>query len=221
MLAVGGVTALRFQARLLAWPPRMYQLDPAPLFYFAGAVGLALRTFWARYLAICFASAIMAIAFLWSPDRFGVFATGFAMIALLSGKTMRAMFDERALRSTHWVADLDVRVHLLRYLFVWQAVALALLFAGRTKLSLVAGPTIVIAGLALAGLVFQRTWAVLLMTPALLLDVYLAATNIRSLNDLGAQLPWGFPYLLFLSCWVSFVVLAPLLKAFIQRLLRD
>src|SRR5262249_26559805 len=134
ILLVCAVHAIWWQVEVYRYFRSYYAFDPAPIFYLAGAVGLALRVFWARYLAICFAVAIVTIQ-LWGPDPLPTLACGAMLVAILSGRTMRDLFEGRHGRLNRWAADVDRRVARLRILFIAQSVALALLFAARFQLS--------------------------------------------------------------------------------------
>jgi hypothetical protein len=213
-------------ARQVAWhvdvyrSPYPYHFDPAPIFYLAGAVALALRVFWARYLAICFMSAIIAISFFWWPYPLPTIAGGLALIALLSGRTMRARFEGRAGRRNHWAAELDRRVARLRMLFVAQSIVMGLLFAPRLWLSPGVLPLVLAAGLALAGLVFQRTWAVLAIAPVIALEACLAARTIGVPMHVWNPPQWTLTAVLFIGCGVSLAVIFPMLQAFAQKVRR-
>lgn len=224
LLAFGAVKTGAAQVELLSTANLAYAFDPAPLFYAAGALGLALRAFWARYLAICFAAAITAIRFLWyqgsDASRYGGLLAGLAFMAILSGPTMRRLFDERAGKMNRWAEALDGRVKRLRILFVAQAVVLGLIFAGRFALPAFALPVVVVGGLALAGLVLLQTWGALLMAPAIGLEAYLALQSADIVRPAEAPAAWIHTAVLLVACGVSLVVLAPLLRAFAVRMRR-
>jgi hypothetical protein len=217
VMLAGAFDVTRTQLEIHRSFPAFYSFDPAPIFYLAGAVGLALRWFWARYLAICFAVAIIAVNVFWGPTA-KVLAIGLPFLALLAGPTMRALFEGRAGRLNRWAAELDRRVARLRLLFVAQSVVLALLFAAAGWLPRGALPLVAAAGLTLGGLVFQRTWAALAMAPIVVLEGALAVRSI------GVELPslalpaWSFPLTLLVACGVSLAVIAPMLRAFGRKL---
>jgi hypothetical protein len=218
LLILGATPLLSSQAWMIASPRfRPDQLDPAILFYGVGAVALGLRVFWARYLVICFATALLSMACLWRPSPIGLL-TNVALVALLSGPSMRALFEERTPDPRRWAATLDPRVQGLRVLFIVQSVALAILFGARPQLSSAAGPTVVLAGVAIAGLVFQRTWAVLCMTAALGLEAYVGVTAMGGRVQVAADVPWAIPALLLMACGGSLIVLAPFQRAIWRQL---
>jgi hypothetical protein len=214
-LAAGVVSVADAQIHLLRDAPAYHQHDPALFLYAAGALGLALRAFWARYLAICVAAAITTIQVVsgWRVSSSSLLMLAF--ILLLSGRSMRGLFEGRAGARNRWAADLDRRIARLRVLFVAQSMVLGLVWAAAPDVSPIGRPLTLVAGLALAGLVFQRTWGALLLVPVLAAEIYLAAAAVR--------VGWGFapegclPALLVALSGLSAVLLAPLLRAFAER----
>lgn len=210
MLAVGAARVVL--AAVDAYPHTDF--DPAPLFYAAGILGLGLRLFWARYLVICFVASITAIRVVCGSEPGAPLVVGLVLIASLSGRTMRALFEERAARMNRWAGQLDRRVGRLRVLFVAQSVVMGLLWAIGSRLSPGAIPLVVVAGAVLVGLVFQRTWAALAAAPVILIEGALAVQGFgasASRSDLQA-------WVLLLAVGVSFIVIAPLLWAIGQKL---
>ncbi|APR80813.1 Hypothetical protein A7982_06160 [Minicystis rosea] len=191
--------------------------DPAPIFYTVGAVGLALRLFWARYLAICFAAAVLSVRVLCDGiSEANLFALG--IVVLLSGRSMQSLFEARAARLNHWATELDRRVTRLRMLFVAQAVAIGLIFGWGRWLSPGAVPLVGAAGLTIFGLVFQRTWGVLAIVPVIGLEACLAVRSTQVRLPLIAFPSWCFTAVLSVACAVSLAVIAPLLWALGQKL---
>ena len=214
ILAVGAVRVVVAAAR--AYPHN--ELDPAPLFYLAGILGLGLRLFWARYLVICFVASITAIGVVWGSQPGATAAVGLLLIASLSGRTMRALFEERAARMNRWAGQLDRRVGRLRLLFVAQSLGMGLLWAIGSRLSPSAVPLVVAAGVVLVGLVFQRTWAALAVAPVILLEGALAVKSFSATIPYSDLPSWVFGSILLLAVGVSLVVIAPLLWAIGQKL---
>lgn len=216
VLGLGAVGELSRQ--LQSWGTRDHRFDPAWMFYFAGAAGLALRVFWARYLAICFCAAIMAITFFYGPFPFVAFAFGAPFIALLSGRTMRALFEDHPGWLNRWANRLDARVARLRILFVAQSVAIALLWAAGDRLSPLATPISIAAGASLAGLVLLRTWGALAVAPVLAGQLWLATESVGLHPHRGSPPGWAFSLALFAACAATLVVIAPLLVACVRAL---
>lgn len=217
LMALGAVDMVRWQVHHYQYHGHC-SFDPAPIFYLAGAMGLALRVFWARYLSICFAVAMLSLRFFWGPDTVGWFAVGLPFIALLSGRSMWELFEGRAGRLNHWAADLDRRVARLRVLFVAQSIVLALLYAMGQRLSPGVVPLVVAAGLAIVGLVFQRTWAVLAIAPVIGLELCLAVRSIGAPIPVDDHLAWCFTAVLLVACAASLAVVSPLLWSFWRKL---
>ena len=206
------------QLRMYASRWDALRADPAPLFYLAGGVGLALGMFWARYLAICFATAILAIDVFSARSSVSWLAAGLGFIALLSGRTMEGLFEGRTGRLNRWAAGVDHRVARLRLLFVAQSVVIGLIWAAASRLSPGARPLAVAATLTLGGLVLQRTWAALLLAPIIGLEACLAAQTVGVRIHFGAPPPWTFTATLFVACAVSLAVISPMLAAFARKL---
>ena len=211
VLGLGAVAELSRQ--LQSWSTPSYHFDPAWMFYFAGATGLALRVFWARYLAICFCSAIMAVTFFYGPTPASAFAFGVPFIALLAGRTMRALFEENPGWLNRWANRLDARVARLRVLFVAQSVAVGLLWAAGDRLSPLAMPLSVAAGVSLVGLVLLQVWGALAIAPLIAAQIYVATQSIGLHPHRGEPPGWAFTAVLFAACALSLVVIAPLLRA--------
>jgi hypothetical protein len=134
---------------------------------------------------------------------------------------MRSLFEDRAGGRNRWASALDDRVSRLRVLFVAQSAALAMLWAPGSSLSLIARPVTIAAGVALAGLVFQRTWGALLLVPALALEAYLACCAIGVKVHWGNPPAWSYPATLLVAIGVSLLVLAPFARAFARSLRRS
>ncbi|HEY4118175.1 MAG TPA: hypothetical protein VGM56_09975 [Byssovorax sp.] len=222
LLAAGCVTSTyRVVAAMRDGASFVDAFDPAPLFYVAGAVGLALGLFWARYLAICFAIAIGAVNFFWSPKGYLVAPAGTLFVALLAGERMRARFEGKGGRGNRWSAALDARVGRLRSLFVAQALAIGMIFAARGHLPEAASLVVVgVAGVALAGLVFHRTWAALLCAPAVAAEAWLAVASAHAELHLEKPPAWTFPAALGAACLASACVIAPLWIAIAAKVAR-
>lgn len=217
ILVINGVLLARWQIDVYLHYPYAYRFDPGPIFYLAGAVGLVLRLFWARYLAICFAAAITAVHFFCGPEPLITLAGGGVGIALLSGSTMRGLFEEKAARLNRWAAARDRRIDRLRLLFIAQSVVIGLLFAVRDGLR---GATVLVlvAGLTLGGLVLQRIWALLAIAPIILLEGWLAARTLVVDVPYLRMPVWSLAAVLLVACGVSLVVIAPLLRVVGQTL---
>lgn len=211
LLGLGAVGEVSRQ--LQSWGTPTYRFDPAWLFYFAGATGLALRVFWARYLAICFCAAIMAITFFYGPTPAAAFAFGAPFIALLSGRTMRALFEERPGWLNRWANRLDARVARLRILFVAQSVVIALLWAANEQLSPFAVPLSIAASVSLVGLVLLQAWGALAVAPVLAAQIWVTAQGVGLHPHRGSPPGWVFSLVLFAACAATLVVIAPLLAA--------
>ena len=222
VLAVGAVTStIRVAPSYLDGRPFWTALDPAPLFYLAGAIGLALGLFWARYLAICFAISICTVNFFWMQHGYVVSAAGALFVALLAGERMRARFEGNGGRWNRWVHDVDARIGRLRLLFVAQSLAIGQLFAARGYLPDV--PSLVVVGhacVARAGLVFHRTWAALLIAPVLVAEAWLAYLSASADLNLVNPPAWSFPAALGVACVASAAVVAPLWIAIGSKLAR-
>jgi hypothetical protein len=216
-LAVGAVMLGHRELTMLSTNPHGYVFDPAALFYAVGAVGLALGWFWSRYLVLCLVAAISVIQFAFFAS-WPSLAGRLAFMALLVGPTMRRLFDEREGRLNHWTAVLDGRVARLRVLFVAQAIAIGLVFAARDVLPAVAVPAVIIGGLALAGLVFQQTWAALVITLVIALEGSVALSMRGLAVRYGADAAMRISAFTLAACAVSLIVLAPLLAAFVRKL---
>lgn len=219
LLTLGVLSVARSQVLFLRdLPLSHFDPDPAVLLYLAGAVGLAVRAFWARYLAICVALAILTIQVFWSAAWSVTVVTGLAFILLLSGPSMRSHFEDRPGQLHGWTAGLDQRIGRLRILFVAQSMALAMLWVPGAALSPIGRPVTLLAGLALAGLVFQRTWGALLMPVILVAEVLLALLFGGLSLPWRAPPAWCFTLTLLAAAGTSAVVIAPFVRAFGQRL---
>jgi hypothetical protein len=203
---------------LIAQPLASYDFDPAALFYLAGAIGFAVRAFWARYLAICFAIALLTLDVFWRDPASVWSAFGVGAILLVSGRSMRALFEQRDSRLNRWATVVDARIHRLRGLFIAQAIALAMLWAAGSTLSTIARPLTLVAGLAIGGLVFQRAWGALLLAPVLAGEAYLAVLAFGQKVHLGDPPAWAFPAVLLAVVIVSLAVLAPFLRGVAGKL---
>jgi len=180
--------------------------DPAtPVFYALSLVGLAFRWFWARYLVLGFAGAMLAIdlsAGLWLAA-----AGSTALITLLVGPGMRALFEGRATRLNRW-ARAHPLIERIKPLFLAQAVALGLLYAYRAPLDAPVAIvlTLALGGLGLIGLVWHRVWGVLLLLPALVLEATAAAAGF-GVCGVG----WRAPLMIWIAVAASLLLLLPLL----------
>ncbi|MFO0617621.1 MAG: hypothetical protein U0414_33815 [Polyangiaceae bacterium] len=218
ILSIGGVS--EFARQTGAFGEKVAPLDPAWIFYLTGAVGLGLRVFWARYLAICFVVAISAITVFWGVEPLVAFAVApFAL--LLAGRRMRALYEDHPGWMNRWAAKLDARIARLRVLFVAQAVAMGLIWAAHEGLSPIAWPLAISAGLALVGLVLQHTWAVVAIAPIIVLEASLAIAKAGVLVHRGAPPAWSFTAVLLTACAASAIVVAPLVAEFARRVARD
>jgi hypothetical protein len=180
--------------------------DPAtPAFYALSLIGLCFRWFWARYLVVGFASAMLAIgisAGLWLSA-----AGSAALVALLVGPSMRALFEGRATPLNRW-ARAHPAIDRIKSLFLTQAVALGLLYAyrGQFQAPVTLGLTIALGGLGLVGLVWHRAWAVLLLLPALALEALVAIDGVGACG-----VPWRAPLMVWIAVAVTLFLLFPLL----------
>ncbi len=141
----------------------------ALLFYSVALVGVALRFFWARTLTIIFFSELSLVWLVGWPARGRLFyepADAFtlppvvAVIGLLSGKSMRQLFEDRPGRFNLW-SESDSRLERVRWL-IFVEVSLVTLFYGFPLVPPWGRGLAVLAGAAsVAGLVGQRRWALL------------------------------------------------------------
>jgi hypothetical protein len=221
LAAAGAFFDIKSQIWLIQNSTEPYELDPSPLFYVAAAIGLALRAFWARYLAICFAAAIITVKLFWFSDPIAPIAVRLAFILLLSGASMRSLFEESAGGQSRWARNADERIGRLRLLFVAQAVALALIWAPGDHLSPIARPLAIAAGLVLAGLVLQQTWAALLVVPVVGLELYLASRSFGVRVHWGLPPAWSYPATLVATSILSLVVVSPFLRGFVRKLIGE
>jgi hypothetical protein len=203
--------------KLFAHPEGLFDYDPAMFLYLVGAIGLAVRAFWARYLAICFLVALLTVDVFWRHplSTYSAFRVGF--ILLLSGHSMRVLFEQRESGLNRWATAGDARIHRLRGLFIAQSIALAMIWAP-ASLSPIAHPLTLVAGLALAGLVFLRTWGALLLAPILAAEAYLATLTFTHKVHWGDPPAWAFPATLLAAVFVSLLVLAPFLRGMVRNL---
>lgn len=215
LLTIGGVTELSRQ--LSCWSDPGFRFDPAWLFYFAGAVGLGTRLFFARYLAICFASALAGVTFFFGPEPLAALAFPLPFIALLSGRRMRALFEDSPSRFNRWAAGVDRRVALLRVLFVSQSIVMGLLWASRDQLWSGAQGLATLAGVSLVGLVLQQTWGALAVAPVLVAEAWLGVVSASVRAHRGDPPEWLFTTVFLAMVAVSWLVVAPLLVGFARR----
>lgn len=215
LLSIGGVSELSRQ--LAAWSEPHSRFDPAWLFYFAGALGLGVRLFFARYLAICFACAIAGVTFFYGPEPLAAFAFPLPFIALLSGRRMRAIFEESPGRFNRWAAGVDRRIALLRALFVAQSIVMGLLWASRDQLWSGAQALTVAAGVSIVGLVLQQTWGALVVAPVLVAETWLGVVSASVRAHRGDPPEWVFTTVLLAMAGISWLVLGPLLAGFVRR----
>jgi hypothetical protein len=204
--------------KLFAHPETLRDQDPAVLLYLVGAIGLAVRAFWARYWAICILYALLTVHLFWGEVLTQATAFHVGFILLLSGHSMKSLFEQRESTLNRWGTEVDARIHRLRGLFIAQSIALALIWAPGSTLSPIARPLIVVAGLALAGLVFQRTWGALLLLPVLAVEAYLATLTFGQRVHWGDPPAWAFPATLLAGVVVSLAVLTPFLRGIVRTL---
>ena len=137
------------------------------LFYAVALVGIALRCFWARTLTIIFFSELILV-WLWGwPARGRLFNEAVdavqllavvTVIGLLSGKSMRVLFEDRPSRYNLW-AESDPRLERVRWL-MFVEVSVLTLFYGFPLVPLWGrGLGVLVGAVSVAGLVGQRRWA--------------------------------------------------------------
>lgn len=214
---VGAGAVVWSQVDLYLAHTRPFRVDPAPFFYLTAAIGLACRAFWARYLTISFAAALTSLNVVFGPMPLASAAGGLAFVALLSGPTMRDLFDARPSPKNGWAVATDARVTRLRALFVCQAVAIAFLWYHDGVPAAVTAA----ACIALAGLAFHRTWAVLMLVPVLVFEACVGlglGVGPGPASWPNALTPWAYGATLVVAASVSFALVAPLLWAFGKKM---
>jgi hypothetical protein len=211
-----------------------WRFDPAATAFYALAVGgVALRLFWARFLTICFCSILagltllrgaiasdLASAELWL--QIGPLALA---VALLAGRRMQAFFEGRPGCFNRW-AGASPRLYRLRWLILVQAVALELLYGGNIVETGLRVPLLALGGAAILGLMFHKTWGLLLAGALCVVEGALAASyTCRALQPLsdGAFLDLRAVFAIVAAIFavlavVSFALLAPYLRPIVARL---
>jgi hypothetical protein len=196
-------------------------LNPAVIFYPLALLGLGLRLFWGRYLAICFAASMFAIHLLLGRIGWPAVAGGAFFILLLSGRSMRQFFDERPGRFNRW-AGVEERVYRLRWLILAQSVALGLFWALHFELGLPAVAVVAVASAGLLGMVLQKVWGMVLLGLATLGEAGLTAALGFELARMPADYLThrALPILaaLVLLVATSLVLMAPFWLRFFRQL---
>jgi hypothetical protein len=207
------------------WPWVAHFLrDPTNYFFLLSLAGVGLRLFWGRYLAICFMVNLLVLGLvrghpLLEPVPLAVAA----VVLLLAGRRMHVHFEGRATgRLNRWAAA-HPTVYRLRWLVLLQSTMLALVFCAAafgpepwSRFGL--GGVIAVA---LLGMVFQKTWALLLLLVVAVLELALV---VRFGVDLVEFLPcgsWGdlAGFSLLLALAVGSLVLAlPMARVALRRL---
>lgn len=209
------------------WPWVVHFLrDPTNYFFLLSLAGVGLRLFWGRYLAICFMVNLLVLGLVRGhPSLEPVPMAMAAVVLLLAGRRMQAHFEGRATgRLNRWAAA-HPSVYRLRWLVLLQSTMLALVFCAAalghglwTRLGL--GCVI---GVALLGMVFQKTWSLLLLLVATVLELaLLVRVGVQLVQDaryLGYGDLVGFSLLLALVVG-SFVLALPMVRVALRRLRR-
>jgi len=204
--------------------------DPAtPAFLLLALLGVGLRLFWGRYLAICF-STVLFVAH--SPSFYWYFQDGIparellmplghlAVILLLSGKSMAAFYEQRPSRFNRW-AGADPRITRLRFLILCQALFLGFAYAGKPMGDVHLAAILVLGGFGLLGLVFLKTWSLVALAVTMLLEGWIVLVLAVGIVVEQGKQGWGIvavaaAVLAFLLL-VSVVLAAP----FYRRMLRQ
>jgi hypothetical protein len=171
------------------WPAGLLR-DPATIFYPLMLVGLALRQFWARYLVLCFCAGIfgMRLAAGQLPPL-ALIGLG-SLIALLTGATMRALFEGRTTRWNRWAATARATGRL-KLAMVSQALALGVLWPTLFAHPLHAVALVLALGGTLA-LITQRGWSLLPLLGACAAEAVLALRLARAPQLLSGPLDGAF-----------------------------
>jgi len=165
--------------------------DPTNYFFLLSLAGVGLGLFWGRYLAICFMVNLLVLGLARGCPVLAPMPLAMeAVVLLLAGRRMRELFEGRAAgRFNRW-AVAHPKVYRLRWLVLLQSVMLALLFCttgfGMSLMTRLAVTCVV--GVALLGMVFQKTWSLFLLVIASVLELVLVF-------QLGAELARFAPYI--------------------------
>lgn len=189
-LLLAGFGVLHALAATQSWVGRWMQLCSGvfAVGYFATAVLMWRRAFWARWLTqgIAVVGLLNCGAFfvLWqagklagaAPVLIGAQAAGFvALLALTAGRSMRGAFDEKPSAHNRWRYDSGA-VKALRLAVVLNFAALPMLFK---YIGSAANPTLVatacgVLAIALALVILQRTAGILMLAVAGVMTAYVA-----------------------------------------------
>jgi hypothetical protein len=158
------------------WPAALLR-DPSTIFYPLMLAGLALRLFWARYLVLCFCAGILGMQLAAGQlNPLALLGLG-ALVALLSGGSMQALFEGKRSRWNRWAAPARTTGRL-KLAMLSQAAALGVLWPTLHAHPLHAHPLNAVAlGLALAGtlaLIGQRGWSLIPLLAACAVEGALA-----------------------------------------------
>jgi hypothetical protein len=223
LAAAAGYFFLHYISVFPSHGPRHW-LDPAVIFYPLALIGLSLRFFWARYLTICFAISMFSIKLVFGgPSNLELLPTaaGALFVLLLSGESMRRLFDERPGRFNSWVG-VSAQVHRLRWLILAQSVALGLFWGLHFELGWMALGVVGLAATGLLGMVFQKTWGLALLGLATLGELGVTAFLGLELSRMPADYvtPQALPILGVLAALalISCVLMTPFWIRFAARL---
>lgn len=223
LAAAAGFFFYRWGTVSLQNGPRFW-LDPAVVFYPLALIGLSLRFFWARYLTLCFAISMFAIKL-----AFGGLgnlellptAAGALFVLLLSGESMRQLFDERPGRFNRWVG-VSAQVHRLRWLILAQSVSLGLIWGLHFEFGWIALGVAGLAAAGLLGMVFQKTWGLALLGLATLGELGVTALIGLELSRASPDhaSPQALPVLglLIVLALLSAALMTPFWIRFVARL---
>ncbi|MCA9667912.1 MAG: hypothetical protein KC503_20080 [Myxococcales bacterium] len=171
--------------------------------YFAAAILLWRRAFWARWLTQGIAvvgllncAAFFALLgadqiFVSMPWLIGGQAIGFvALLALTAGRSMRTEFDEKPSPHNRWRFD-SKAVKLLRVAVVLNFAALPMIFKyiGSAHCPLSVGALTVLLGVALGLVILQRTAGILLLAVSGVLTAMLALSAGGTLMQMLTHRP--------------------------------
>jgi len=205
--------------------------DPAtPVFILLSMVGVGLRLFWGRYLAICFSAVLLLVH---APRLFWFFQDELAasewliplgrvaVILLLSGSSMAAFFEQRpSSRHNRW-AGADPRVVRLRYLVLAQALFLGFFYAARPMVDEMMVAILFVGGMGLLGLTFLKTWSLLALAGAMVLEAWVVLDlSLRAIDPQAyfRDITTILAAVLGLLLLVSAVLAAPFFKRMLRQL---